>query len=105
MTDLEILQTDYDRMYEFIAQGAIVRSRATWYEYGEKSNKYFLNLENSRKKKSCIRKLNTENNKSTSNPKEILNEIQSFYANLYDKKVDHSDENLIEPFSQYSEHQ
>ena len=98
MTDLEILQTDYDRICEFIAQGAIVRSRATWYEYGEKSNKYFLNLENSRKKKSCIRKLNTENNKSTSNPKEILNEIQSFYANLYDKKIDHSDENLIEPF-------
>ena len=95
---MEILQTDYDRMYEFIAQGAIVRSRATWYEYGEKSNKYFLNLENSRKKKSCIRKLNTENDKSTINPKEILNEIQLFYAHLYDKKVDLSNENLIEPF-------
>ena len=85
-------------MYDFIVQGAIVRSRATWYEYGEKSNKYFLNLENSRKKKSCIRKLNTENDKSTSNPKEILNEIQLFYANLYGKKVDHLDKNLIEPF-------
>ena len=95
---MEILQTDYDRLYEFIAQGAIVRSRATWYEYGEKSNKYFLSLENSRKKKSCIRKLNTGNDKSTTNPKEILNEIQLFYANLYDKKVYHSDENLIEPF-------
>ena len=57
----------------------------------------FLNLENSRKKKSCIRKLNTEKDKSTTNPKEILNEIQLFYANLY-KKVDHSDENLIDPF-------
>ena len=45
-------------------------------------NKYFLNLENSRKKKSCIRKLNTENDKSTTNPKETLNEIQLFYANL-----------------------
>ena len=36
LNDLEILQTDYDRLYELIAQGAIVRSRATWYEYGEK---------------------------------------------------------------------
>ena len=72
--------------------------RSIWYEYGEKSNKYFLNLENSRKKKSCIRKLGTENDKSTTNPTEILNEIQLFYANLCDKKVDHSDENLIEPF-------
>ena len=98
VNDLEILQTEYDRMYEFIAQGAIVRSRANWYEYGEKSNKYFLNLENSRKKKSCIRKLNTENDKSTTNPKEILDEIQSFYANLYDKKVEHADDNLIATF-------
>lgn len=32
------------------------------------------------------------------NPKEILNEIQLFYANLYDKRVDHLDENLIDPF-------
>ena len=47
--DLENLQTDYDRLYEFIAQGAIVRSRATWYEYGEKSNKYFLFLLEKRK--------------------------------------------------------
>ena len=98
LNELEILQTDYDRQYEFIAQGAIIRSRANWYEYGEKSNKYFLNLENCRKKKSCIRKLNTENDKITSNPKEILNEIQFFYANLYDKKVDHSDEDLMETF-------
>ena len=98
LNELEILQTDYDRQYEFIAQGAIIRSRANWYEYGEKSNKYFLNLENCRKKKSCIRKLTTENDKTTSNPKEILNEIQSFYENLYNKKVDHSDENLMETF-------
>ena len=41
LNDLEILQTEYDRQYEYIAQGAIIRSRANWYEYGEKSNKYF----------------------------------------------------------------
>ena len=40
-----------------------------------------------------------KNDKSTANPKEILNEIQLFYVNLYDKKVDHLDENLINLFS------
>ena len=49
---MEILQTEYDRQYEYIAQGAIIRSRVNWYEYGEKSNKYFLNLENHKKKSS-----------------------------------------------------
>ena len=57
MNDLDILQTEYDRHYEYIAQGAIIRSRVNWYEQGGKSNKYFLNLENAKKKKSCVRKL------------------------------------------------
>jgi len=29
----------------------IIRSKATWYEKGEKSNKYFLNLESHKKAK------------------------------------------------------
>ena len=42
ISNLEILKTEYDLKYEYIAQGAIVRSRARWYELGEKSNKYFF---------------------------------------------------------------
>lgn len=48
---LEILKTEYVLQYEYLAQGAIIRSRARWYEQGEKSNKYFLNLESNRGKK------------------------------------------------------
>ena len=76
LNDLEILQTEYDRQYEYIAQGAIIRSRANWYEYGEKSNKYFLNLENFKKKSSCIRKLVVENDECTTDPKQIMSEIE-----------------------------
>ena len=83
LNDLEIFQTEYDRQYEYIAQGAIIRSRANWYEYGEKSNKYFLNLENYKKKSSCIRKLVVENDECTTDPKQIMSEIHNFYANLY----------------------
>ena len=52
LNNLGILQTEYDRQYNYIARGAMIRSRANLYEQGEKSNKYFLNLESSRKKKS-----------------------------------------------------
>ena len=41
-TQLECLQTEYDSMYDYITQGAIIRSRATWYEFGERNNKYFF---------------------------------------------------------------
>ena len=52
-------EPNYDELYDYITQGAIIRSRATWYEKGEKNNKYFLNLAKSNKKKSCARKIFT----------------------------------------------
>ena len=54
---LECLRTEYDSMYDYITQGAIIRSRATRYELGGRNNKYFLNLENSKRKKSTVRKV------------------------------------------------
>ena len=68
LNDLEILQTEYDRQCEYIAQGAVIRSRANWYEDEEKSNKYFLNLENYKKKSSRVRKLVVENDECTTDP-------------------------------------
>ena len=38
---LENLKIEYDDIYEDLAKGAIIRSKATWYEEGERSNKYF----------------------------------------------------------------
>ena len=43
--EFELLKMEYDSIYEQIAKGAIIRSKATWYEKGGKSNKFFLNLE------------------------------------------------------------
>ena len=82
--ELECLQAEYDQLYDYITQGAIIRSRATWYELGKKNNKYFLNLEKSNKKKSSVRKIFTRDGKLTNNPKKIMDELESFYANLYD---------------------
>ena len=36
---LEILKMEYDSIYEDLSRGAIIRSKATWYEKGEKSNR------------------------------------------------------------------
>ena len=44
-------------MYDYISQGAIIRSRVTWYELAGRNNKYFLNLQNSKRKKSTLRKV------------------------------------------------
>ena len=85
LQQLENLKVEYDNLYENIAQGAIIRSRATWYEKGEKSNKYFLNLEAHKKTKSSVRKVfNTEGTLVT-DPKNVMHEIEKFYSALYKK--------------------
>ena len=40
-----------ESLYDYITEGIILRSRTIWYEKGEKSNKYFLNLEKRNKTK------------------------------------------------------
>ena len=69
---LEILKMKYDIVYEEVAMGAIIRSKATWYEKGEKSNKYFLNLESHRKAKSSIRKVFNNEGVAVTDPKRTL---------------------------------
>ena len=85
-------QMEYDSHFDYKAKGAIIRSRANWYE-SEKSNKYFLGLELNRGTKSCIRKMFTSDGSLTRNPKKITMEIEKFYSGLYtgnDEAVDES---------------
>ena len=65
------------------ANGAFVRSRADWAEFGEKNSKYFLNLEKRNYKMKCITKLITENDKEISDSNEILIEETDYYKKLY----------------------
>ena len=37
LEELECVQTEYDQGTDYITQGVIIRSRATWYEMGEKN--------------------------------------------------------------------
>ena len=91
---------EYDSHFDYMAKGAIIRSRANWYEQGEKSNKFFLGLESNRGTKSCIRKVFTSDGVLTTNPKKISMEMLKFYSDLYagnDEEVDESHPFLLRP--------
>ena len=98
MNMFEVLKTEFELQNDYITQGAIIRTRATWYEQGEKSNKYFLNLENSRGKKSSIRRIFKEDESSTSNPQVIMNELHSFYSDLYKRSVNENSDTLTDSY-------
>lgn len=81
-TLLWIAQEELETFYEKKVEGIIIRSRARWYEHGERSSKYFLNLEKRNHVKKHIRKLDI-NGVLTTDPLKILNEQKRFYQELY----------------------
>ena len=68
---------DVEEIHDNIGEGIHIRSRCQWYEKGEKSSKFFLNLEKLIGTQSQIRKI-------IGNDQEI-NEIRNFYKSLFKK--------------------
>ena len=74
-----------DNIHKKISEGIKVRSKCNWYEFGEKSSKFFLNLEKKNAIQGTIRKLLVDNKDVTSSAK-IYEELHCFYKSLYAKK-------------------
>ena len=79
----EQLQRHLEKINQIKTDGAILRARAQWIEYGEKNTKLFLKMEERNFKAKHITKLKIGQNKYTREPKEILNLQKNFYENLY----------------------
>ena len=86
---LEMLKMEYDSIYEQIA---------TWYEKGEQSSKYFLNLETHNKAKSSVQKVFNDEGVLITDPKIILQEIQNFYSHLYKRDPLRPSEDMLNSF-------
>ena len=79
-----------------IEKSVIIRARARWHEHGEKSTKYFLNLEKRNHDKKHVRKL-AISGVITTDPFEILDEQKRFYQNLYNSERGDEDEEDLNP--------
>ena len=63
--------------------GAVLRSRAEYYENGEKNSAYFFNLEKYKSKAKVMTKIKKENGTTITKPRKVLAEQQMFYKSLY----------------------
>jgi len=82
----EILKEAKQRVEHFEKEktkGLRIRSRVQWYEKGERSDKYFLNLERYRGKQKTFTKIRQEDGKTTEDINEILETQRLFYKKLY----------------------
>ncbi len=75
--------TDY---YQEKDDGYLIRSKIRWIEEGEKSTKFFFNLEKSRQSKNVIRQIKDTNGNLQTEDNEILKAASNFYENLFTTK-------------------
>ena len=76
----------------------ITRSKATWYEKGERSNKYFLKLESHNKSKSSVRKIFNGEGVLITDPRKVQQEIERFYSDLCKSDTLSPSENTLNSF-------
>ena len=85
---LENTKTDLEEKLEERVNGIIFRSKARWYEKGERSTKYFYALEKSRYNAKTCYVLKDENEQLIQDPQRILQMQKEFYSKLYEKDED-----------------
>lgn len=79
---------------DYKTKGLIMRSHVRWYEKGEKSNDYFLRLENRNKIKKNIKKLKRADDSYTTDQTEILSMQSEFYEKLYASQSNKSNDEI-----------
>ena len=71
-----------NKIYKQKINGIKIRSKSDWYEYGEKSSIFFLNLEKTRSTQSTIRDI-TKDKKNLTCHQRINQELFDFYKVLF----------------------
>ena len=83
---MDKLKAKLSKIEALKTQSTIVRSRARWYEYGEKNNKYFYSLEKTNYRRKHVTSIINHKDKSITDPKKILQEEELFFKEIYTSK-------------------
>ena len=73
------------KIYQEKANATRIRSKCNWYEHGEKSTNFFLNLEKSRAVQNQIQNI-VKDNTEINNHKDINKEHCLYYKNLFNER-------------------
>jgi hypothetical protein len=83
LSEYENMKSDLDMLEKQQSLGTIFRSKARWVEEGEKSTKYFLNLEKRNYEKKLIKCIGNDTNDLVCDTKQIMDKLYKFYYDLY----------------------
>ena len=86
--ELDIKTLQLEKIAQYQTRGAILRSKARWYNEGEKNTKYFLNMQKRHFNEKTIKQLKSDKKGAINTDDQILQEAKSFYQNLYSTLYD-----------------
>ena len=92
-------KSELDTLYDYITAGLIICSKSNWYEQGEKSSEYFLNLEKRNQVKSHLRQLISDSGNVINDPSEILCSIKNFMQHYTSAGVQKMRENALNTYT------
>ena len=103
--EIDRRKKELEKLYDYARQGVKVRSRAPWFEEGEKNGEYFDQLLKTNKKRSVICEIYDDDMNTKKDKNEILKIIRNFYKKLYDSKenVDMSEDVFFRDIQKLSE--
>ena len=81
--NIQASQIELDQFYKLKTKGAMVRSRAKWFEKGEKNTKYFLNLEKSDFDRKRISEIKNKQGNIVSDQTGILGVLKLYFEKFY----------------------
>ena len=79
-------RNELEQIYDKIVEGVKIRSKCSWYQYGEKSTKFFYGLEKKNAMSGAI-KMIINDEKEITIPNKINLSLKSFYQSLFRKNV------------------
>ena len=87
VVEVELVRLELQKISEHKTKGVIIRSRARWYEHGERNSKYFVNLEKRAYERKHIVKRKTKENIYLEEPNKILCQMENFYKTLFSSQI------------------
>ena len=79
-------KNEFEKIYDNISEGVKIRSKCSWYQYGEKSTKFFYGLEKKNAFWGTIKRL-LDDGKEIITPSEVSLTFKKNYENLFQKTV------------------
>ena len=90
------LKTELKSFYENKGRQAMFRAKCRWVENGERPTKYFFNLEKRNYNRKTISELRIQDDSTTCNVKQILDQIEDYFKELYTSENTSSQEEYDE---------